>query len=225
MKKKNIFSLFLFAVVALMATKASAQYKTYKVSPKGDTINAINNKGLKVGKWVNRVEELRGEPGFEEEGIYKDGNKDGIWRLYTLEGDIFGVESYKNGGKHGLQQYYTPLGELLREESWRGFDPEHPYDTIAVYGTGSNEIVEYKIVKAAQYSVKHGEWRYYDPQTGGMIKKEEWQVNNIVRPGTAATVAATSNEKKKIEKTPEMLEWEKKNKGKKNAIRDGRTGL
>jgi hypothetical protein len=28
---------------------------------------------------------------------------------------------------------------------------------------------------------------------------------------------------KKVEKTPEMLEWEKKNKGKKKALRDGRT--
>jgi hypothetical protein len=31
-------------------------------------------------------------------------------------------------------------------------------------------------------------------------------------------------EKKKPEKTPEMLEWEKKNKGKKRVVRDGRTG-
>ena len=57
-----------------------------------------------------------------------------------------------------------------------------------------------------------------------MIKKEEWQINNIVKPGTTAATAA-STERKKIEKTPEMLEWERKNKGKKNAIRDGRTGL
>jgi hypothetical protein len=224
MKKKNIFSFALFAALCLITINVSAQYKSYKIGANGDTINAINAKGLKEGKWVNRVEELRGEPGFEEEGIYKDGAKDGIWRLYTLQGDIFGVENYKNGGKDGLQQYYTYLGELLREESWKGYDPEHPYDTVAIYGTGSNEIVEYKIVKAEQYSVKHGEWRYYDPQTGNMIKKEEWQINNIVKPGTTAAVVA-GTEKKKIEKTPEMLEWERKNKGKKNAIRDGRTGL
>jgi hypothetical protein len=35
----------------------------------------------------------------------------------------------------------------------------------------------------------------------------------------------TQTKPKKPEKTPEMLEWELKNKGKKGAIRDGKTGL
>ena len=204
---------------------ATAQYKSYKISAKGDTINIVNAKGQKEGRWVNRIEELRGEPGYEEEGLYKDGVKNGPWRLYTLEGDLIGIENYKNGGKDGLQQYYTYLGDLVREESWRGYDPEHPYDTIPVYGTGSNEILEYKIVKAEQYSVKHGTWRYYQPGSGIMIKEEEWERNNIVKPKTNAPVAAATEKKKAVEKTPEMLEWERKNKGKKNAIRDGRTGL
>lgn len=226
MKKKIFFSIFLLSVACLAGMNAKAQYKSYKISPKGDTINIINAKGQKEGRWVNRIEELRGEPGYEEEGIYKDGVKNGTWRMYTLEGDLVGIENYKNGGKDGLQQYYTYLGDLVREESWRGYDPEHPYDTIPIYGTGSNEILEYKIVKAEQYSVKHGKWRYYQPGSGIMIKEEEWERNNIVKPKTsAAPVAAATDKKKEIEKTPEMLEWEKKNKGKKNAIRDGRTGL
>ena len=226
MKKKILFSVFLCAVAFLTAMNVAAQYKSYKISPKGDTINIINAKGQKEGRWVNRIEELRGEPGYEEEGIYnKEGAKDGPWRLYTLEGDLLGIENYKNGGKDGSQQYYTYLGDLVREESWRGYDPEHPYDTIPVYGTGSNEILEYKIVKAEQYSVKHGTWRYYQPGSGIMIKEEEWD-RNVLRPKGAATVAAAATGKKKeVEKTAEMLEWEKKNKGKKNAIRDGRTGL
>lgn len=226
MKRKNTAPFFLFLVACLVTMNVSAQYKSYKVSVKGDTINIINAKGLKTGKWVNRVEELRGEPGYEEEGTYKDGAKNGTWRLYTLEGDLLGIENYKNGGKDGPQQYYTYLGDLVREESWRGYDPEHPYDTIPVYGTGSNEIVEFKIVKAEQYSVKQGPWKYYEPGTGILLREEQWERNNIVKPNAAKPVAAAAGtEKKKVEKTAEMLEWEKKNKGKKNAIRDGRTGL
>ena len=224
--KKIIFLPVLLLLLSLSVLDVTAQYKSYKISPKGDTINIVNAKGNKEGRWVNRVEELRGEPGYEEEGIYnKDGVKDGPWRLYTLEGDLFAIENYKNGGKDGLQQYYTYLGDLVREENWRGYDPEHPYDTIPVYGTGSNEIVEFKIVKAEQYSVKHGTWRYYQPGSGVMIKEEEWDRNVLKPKGSTAAATAAPGKKKEVEKTAEMLEWEKKNKGKKNAIRDGRTGL
>jgi len=223
---KNIFFItFSFFLLSFFTT--SAQYKSYKISVKGDTINATNAAGKKVGKWVNRIEELRGEPGYEEEGEYKDGAKNGTWRMYTLEGDLLGVENYKNGGKDGMQQYFTYLGDLVREESWRGYDPEHPYDTIPVYGTGNNEIVDMKIVKAEQYSVKHGMWRYYEPGTGRLMKEEEYDRNVAVKPKAKQDVATAADpaKKKEVKKTAEMLEWEKKNRGKKNAIRDGRTGL
>ena len=206
-----------------------AQYKSFKISAKGDTINKVDKKGFKQGKYVLRIEELRGEPGFEEEVIYKNDAKEGIWRKYNLQGDPIGFETYLHGGKDGFQQYYSPLGELLREENWRGYNPDAPYDTIAVYGTGSNEIVDYKIVKAEQYSVKQGKWRYYEPVTGRLLKTEEWERNNLVLPNAPKKELAGANSlkgvKKEVAKTAEMLEWEKKNKGKKNVIRNGQTGL
>lgn len=219
-----------FTLIAMLllffAGKTFAQYKEFKISAKGDTINVITQKGVKHGKWVIRVPELRGEPGYDEEGLFKNGAREGLWRRYSLEGDIIAVENYKRGGKHGLQQYYTPVGELILEENWRGYDPDAPYDTIAVYGTESNEVIEFKIVKAEQYSVKQGEWKYYEPSTGRLIKTEHWERNTLVNPNAPKPVmAAATTDKKKVEKTAQMIEWEKKNKGKKNAIRDGRTGL
>ena len=203
----------------------AAQYKSYKLNDKRDTINAIDKNNLKQGKWVIHIDELRGEPGYEEEGLFKNDKKEGIWRMYNLTGDIIGVENYKLGGKDGIQQYYTYLGDLYREESWRGYDPEAPYDTVAVYGTGSNEIVDYKIVKAEQYSVRHGEWRYYEPGSGRLVKSEKYDRGLLEKAGAKAFAAtAVETKPKKVEKTPEMLEWEKKNKGKKKVIRDGRTG-
>ncbi|MFC4262137.1 hypothetical protein ACFOWM_04580 [Ferruginibacter yonginensis] len=213
----------------LIGLQSNAQLKAYKLSETGDTINKVDQKNMKQGKWVLRTEELRGEPGFEEEGIFKNNQKEGIWRRYNLQGDPIGFETYLRGSKDGLQQYYSPLGELIREENWRGFNPDAPYDTIAVYGTGSGEIIDYKIVKAEPYSVKHGIWRYYEPVTGRLYKTEEWDRNNLVLPNTpkAAPVGGKSlgGVKKEVAKTPEMLEWEKKNKGKKNVIRNGQTGL
>lgn len=225
MKKTFLIHMLIAMVIFWQGiAPAMAQYKSYKISVKGDTINAINSDGQKTGKWINTVEELRGEPGYEEEGTYTKGVKTGQWRKYTLEGDLLAIEHYKNGGKDGLQQYFTYLGDLIREESWKGYDPEHPYDTIPVYGTGSGEIIEMKIVKAEQYSVKHGMWRFYEPGTGRLIKEEEYE-RNVAKPAVPTTSNADLGKKKEIPKTAEMLEWEKKNRGKKGALRDGKTGL
>jgi hypothetical protein len=85
--------------------------------------------------------------------------------------------------------------------------------------------VDYKIVKAEQYSVKHGDWKYFDPSSGRLMKLEKYDRGALEKPNTPTQASTNTNtEKKKPEKTPQMLEWEKKNKGKKNALRDGRTG-
>ena len=221
----KIRQLFLLIVIQfLFLMNGIAQYKTYKISEKRDTINAIDKNDLKQGKWVIRVEEIRSEPGYEEEGLFKNNKKEGVWKLYNLTSDLIGVENYKLGGKDGIQQYYTYLGDLYRQESWRGYNPDAPYDTVAIYGTGSNEIVDYKVVKAEQYSVKHGEWKYFEPGSGRLVKLEKYDRGFLEKPG-AAPAATAKSPYKKPDKTPEMLEWEKKNKGKKNVLRDGKTGM
>lgn len=217
-------------IVLLLALKGSAQYKEYALSPKGDTLNAIDKKGLKQGKWVISVPELRGEPGYDEEGTYKDGKKTGTWRRYNSTGDILAIENYRFGGKDGLQEYFSFLGELQRHEEWHAYNPDAPYDTIPVYGTGSNEILSYKIVKAEQYSVPHGEWKYYTSD-GRQSKYERYDRGRLLKDNdtnTAAVVTKTSEEapKEKV-KTKEILEYEKKysKKKRKQLERVGKTGL
>lgn len=223
----KIRQLFLLFVMPFMfVTNGMAQYKSFKLNGDGDTLNAITNDGLKQGKWVIHVDEKRGEPGYEEEGIFSKDKKEGVWRQYNLNGDLIGVENYKFGGKDGIQQYYTYLGDLIREESWRGYNPDAPFDTIYIYGQYNNEIIDQKIIKAEQYSVKHGEWRYYEPGSGRLIKTEKYDRGMLEKTPTANVVTTTATTTaKKPEKTAEMLEWEKKNKGKKKALRDGHTNL
>ena len=229
MKTIKYLGLFV-AMVFLIQSNLFAQLKSFKISVKGDTINKIDNKNLKQGKWSITMPPLRGEPGYNIEGIYKNDLKEGIFRHYTTEGDIVVVENYFRGGKEGIQQYYTPLGDLLREESWKAYNPDSPYDTIPIYGTGSGEILSYKIVKAQVYSVKQGLWKFYQPENGEVIKTENWERNNLVLPKKDVAKAAPTGKsldgvKKVIAKTPQMLEWEKKNNGKKKAVRNGATSL
>lgn len=199
-----------------------AQLKSYTLSPSGDTLNKIDQDGLKQGKWVVSVPPLRGERGYEEEGIFIDNEKEGPWRKYTTAGDFIAMENFRKGYKDGTCQYFSPYGELLREESWRAYNPDSPYDTVAVYGTDNNEIIQYKVVKAAPYSVKHGTWTYYDQVTGRILKTEEYELNRLIDAPKATS--AFEEPMKKI-KPAEVIEYEKKNSGKKNVkVRDGRTG-
>lgn len=202
-------------------TNANAQLKTFKISVKGDTLNAIDQKGLKQGKWVLHVDPLRGEPGYEEEGKFLNDQKEGAWRIYSLRGDLIALESYKKGDKDGLSQYFSQLGNLVREENWRGYNPDQPYDTIPIYGTGNNEITSYKIVKAEPYSVKDGTWTYYDP-SGIIIKTEKFDRGYPVAAAKKTEEVADEPMKKIVPK--EVLEYQEKNSNKKKVrVRDGST--
>ena len=65
----------LAALLFLFFINGNAQYKTFKLTEKGDTINAVDKADLKQGKWVIHIDEIRGEPGYEEEGIFKNDKK------------------------------------------------------------------------------------------------------------------------------------------------------
>lgn len=216
-------------VLLTVGFSATAQYKSFQISVKGDTINAVDKKNLKQGKWIVTVAELRGEPGYEEEGYYKNDKKTGPWRKYNSTGDILAIENYKFGGKDGVQEYFSFLGDLLRHEEWKGYNPDAPYDTIPVYGQGNNEVASYKIVQAEQYSVPHGEWKYYAPGEK-FLKMETYDRGRLLKNGddksTAITKPAMEKPDEKV-KTKEILEYEKKysKKKKKQMERDGRTAL
>ena len=213
---------FIFLLLQLFFYKAGAQYKTYELTVDRDTINAIDKKDQKQGMWVIATPELRGNPGYEEEGKFKNGKKEGVWRRYNLQGDLIAIENYKYGGKDGVQQYFTMMGDLEREESWKAYNPDAPYDTIPVYGTGSNEIISFKIVKAEQYSVKDGDWTFYDPSTGRILKLEKYDRGHLMEAPKTTEVAVDVPKKTKPK---EVLEYEKKNSGKKKVkVRDGATG-
>jgi hypothetical protein len=216
---------FLISILlALTSILTNAQCVTYKISSKGDTLNCVDKKNLKQGKWLIHVDELRSNPGYEEEGEFKNGKKEGIWRIYSLMGDLIGFENYKWGFKNGISQYFTMAG-IEREESWRAVDPEKPYDTVDVPDVYNPLKVDRKVIKIEGTSVKHGIWKYYRTGTSTIIKTETYFLDKLQKP---AVEDYTSFEKKPAAPTgkpKEVIEFEKKVESKKGKkIRMGTTG-
>ena len=215
----------LICLLQIFVLKGYSQLNNYTITDNGDTLNAVDKNSVKQGKWVVKVEGIRGEPGYEEEGVFKSGQKDGVWKRFNSNSDLIGIENYRFGGKDGVQQYYTMLGDLIRVESWRAYNPDAPYDTIPVYGPNNDEILSYKIVKAQQYSVRHGEWKFYEPGTGRLLKSETYDRGYLLKDPNSNTAIVDTVAKKKV-KPAEVLQYEKKNSGKKKVkVRDGSTGL
>lgn len=226
--------LIIFSIPGKAQNKTGeTHYKTYHLSDRGDTLNAIDLNGLKQGKWTVHVAPLRGEPGYEEEGVFVNNRKEGIWRRFNLMGDPVAIENYKWGNKNGICRYFAITG-MIREESWRAVNPDHAYDTIDVPDPKFPDKYERVIVKNTGTSLKNGTWRYYDPRTGRLLTTEHWFLDKLKEPepeiiqvttdslGNQIVNKDTSKVKKVIPK--EVLEFEKKTSGKKKALRDGRTG-
>ncbi len=219
---------FILAVFVFMTLGGNAQLKEYKIGIKGDTLNGIDKEGRKQGKWINRLDEMRGEPGYEEEGTYISDRKEGTWRKFTLMGDQFAVENYHWGFKDGPCQYFNQNGDLLKEESWRALNPDKAYDTIDVEDVLNPDHYNKVVIKNEGSSLKHGTWKYYDPSAGFITKTEFWvlgklEQNDSKSPLTAKRKSSDSTSAAKV-KPKEVLEFEKKNAGKKKIrVRDGTT--
>jgi len=206
-----------------LASGAHAQCLTYTIGAKGDTLNCVDTLHHRQGPWVIHMDELRGEPGYEEEGYFRDDVKDGTWRRYDLQGDLTAIEQYKWGNKDGLQEYLLPSGERLREESWMAVDPQNPYDTVTVYDDPRNPFrTSRKVVKLDANSYKHGTWNYFDPSTGTIAKTEHYVLGKLQDGGLTTNVAQNARDSTALPK--EVQDYNKKNSGKKKIkVRTGET--
>jgi hypothetical protein len=176
-------------------------------------------KGQKQGRWVNHFDEVRGEPGYEEEGVYRNDRKEGLWRLYSLPGDLIGVEYYKWGLKNGVCQYFGMNGTLLREESWRALNPDKQYDTLQIEDVDHLDHYKTVVVKNEGAAIKDGVWKFYDPMTGMINREETYTLGKLEHPAGAGS--ATAVQPKTVAKPKEVLEFEKKVGKKKVKVQDG----
>ncbi|HEX7691818.1 MAG TPA: hypothetical protein VF408_05490, partial [Sediminibacterium sp.] len=169
---------FLVPIFLFFAIAANAQCKTYRLSEKRDTLDCVDMKGLKQGKWVVHVAPLRGEPGYEEEGVFINSRKEGVWKRFNLMGDPLAVETYKWGNKNGRCLYFTIAG-VEREENWRAVNPDKAFDTIDVPDPKTPDKYERVVVKNEGRSLKNGIWRYFNPNTGALLQTEKYVLDQL----------------------------------------------
>ncbi|NJO25069.1 MAG: hypothetical protein HC867_03660 [Bacteroidia bacterium] len=178
---------------------------------------------------------MRGEPGYEEQGVYINDKKEGQWQRFSPMGDLLAIENYRWGNKNGKCYYFNRWGAVEREESWKAVNPDNPYDTVDVFDLNDPTlVVDRVIVKLEGFTLKHGLWKYYDPEFGTIIKTEEYWLDkpkngldglepiDISSNGRASSDTSGA---KNAAKPKAIQDWEKKNSGKKNIkVRDGKTG-
>jgi hypothetical protein len=224
----------LLSMSILFSLAVSAQCKTFRISSRGDTLDCVDMNGLKQGKWLVRVAPLRGEPGYEEEGVFVDSRKEGVWRRFNMMGDPLAVETYKWGNKNGISRYFTING-LEREEVWRAVNPDKSFDTIDVQDLKDPNRYEMVVVKNDGHSFRHGTWKYYYPNSGALIRTEKYILDRLQEPdaeSVAKGMQKVSGDTTKGKtaaipekaKPKEVMEFEKKTSGKKKAVRTGSTG-
>src|SRR5215467_6802641 len=101
---------FILVFVLLISINGFSQYKDFKISAKGDTVNRIDMHGRKQGAWVVHVDDLRGERGYDEQGYFENDKKEGRWVRFSLEGDVLAKENYRWGNLDGRNLYYSNVG-------------------------------------------------------------------------------------------------------------------
>jgi len=231
---------FIIIFFLLISINGFGQWKDYKISARGDTLNRVDMKDKKQGPWAIHADDLRGERGYEEEGYFENDLKEGTWKRYSLDGVKIAEENYRWGKLNGKQQYFTYNGGLLRDESWRAMDPANAYDTIPLYDLiDPTKEIDRVVVKNDGYAVKHGKWNYYDPSEGTITATEVYWMNKLqtgdgdlindddIKPISVSSTKSKSDTaaKKTSTKPQAVLDYEKKNSGKKKIkVRDGSTG-
>ena len=138
--------------------------------------------------------------------------------------------------------YYNPFGQPVREESWKAVNPDNPYDTVDIFGLNDpTKVVRRDIVKLDGHTLRHGTWKYFDQDLGTVVKTEQYRFDKLIVAGGEDELApiditnttATSNKKpvsdstakKTVSKPQAVLDYEKKNAGKKKVrTRTGETG-
>lgn len=200
-----------------------------------DHINQKNTIGEAVGYWETKFPAKYGNPGYEEKGFYKAGKKEGTWYKLSLMGDTLGIENYRYGLKSGNCTYYTIAG-LEHEEHWLAIDPTQEYDTVKVYDL-NDEKYTLRRIKNEGKALQVGTWIYYQPEYGTILRTVRYDFGKIesddyksAKPSDPSYAQKPSyiapKDKSKVKKPQAVLDWEKKNSGKKKIdIRTGATGL
>jgi antitoxin component YwqK of YwqJK toxin-antitoxin module len=162
----------------LVSTLEPFKIVSFELLENGDTINKLDNKNRKWGKWLIVNKGGYGEEDFMELGSFDDDVRTGVWKSYTMNGTIISQEFFKQGNKSGEARYYDD-GFLFCVGNYLALRSKYDYDTIMVEdpNTGMEKPV---ILKSDVGSVRHGFWTYYNTPTTDVKKVLEYQVDEVI---------------------------------------------
>jgi antitoxin component YwqK of YwqJK toxin-antitoxin module len=112
---KKLYFIFLF----ISAVVSAQTFELYK----GDTINVVDENGMRQGKWIVR-NSTKNLPGYAddakvEEGVYKDNKKTGIWKEFYANGNIKSKLTFANNRPDGYAVMYHENGKISEEGIWK----------------------------------------------------------------------------------------------------------
>lgn len=151
---------------------------SYEILENGDTINRLDSKNRKVGKWLIVNKGGYGEDDFMELGYFDENVRTGVWKMYTMDGIIISQEFYKKGNKHGEARYYED-GFLYCVGNYLALNSQSDFDTIMVEDPITNQEKPV-IIKTDVGSVRHGFWTYYEPPSNEVKKVQEYQADEVI---------------------------------------------
>ncbi len=101
-------------LIFLICFTSYSQTETYQGKP----VNATDGSNLKQGAWVKFI--AGDKTKVSEEGIYKDGKKEGIWKEYYKNGNLKSEITFTNNKPDGYAKLYYENGKLSEEGNWKG---------------------------------------------------------------------------------------------------------
>lgn len=102
-----------------------AQPQSFELDPSNgkDSINIIDFKGLKQGRWIifgkTKPNSCYQPTAKVEEGKYNDNRKNGIWKEYFCNGNTKNKITFQNGRPDGYAVMYHENGKVSEEGTWK----------------------------------------------------------------------------------------------------------
>jgi antitoxin component YwqK of YwqJK toxin-antitoxin module len=99
--------------------------QSFELDPvtKKDTINLIDFKGMKQGRWIvygkSHPDTCYARTSKVEEGQYGDNRKKGIWTSYFCSGNIYKKITFQNGRPDGYAIFFHENGKTAEEGTWK----------------------------------------------------------------------------------------------------------
>lgn len=176
--RQFICCMIAFRLTLLCISFWLCHYTAFSQERDSSTLNQFDEKGKRHGLWLIAKPGKMGERRVTELGHYEHGRRYGTWYTMDHVGEMVAVEIYRNGVLDGEAKYFEN-GQLYCVGNYRGLGPVSSIDTIIVVDPETYEE-DYKGITSMSGTMRHGIWRYYDPESGILIREEEYVSDDLI---------------------------------------------